>query len=150
MANLNFPSNPINGQTYTLNGAIYYYNSTIGGWLTQQSSSTIATGSSNTQVLFNDAGSANGSLGLTYNKTANTLYANTLLVSGNMGVGNTSPNLKVEVAGDISVQNFIEFSANINYNYTITTGRNALTAGPVSIASGNTVTIPSGSFWTVT
>ena len=54
------------------------------------------------------------------------------------------------VNGDISIANFIEFRANITYDYTITTGRNALTAGPVSIASGNTVTIPSGSYWTVT
>ena len=54
------------------------------------------------------------------------------------------------VYADMAVANFIEFTANITYNYTITTGRNALTAGPVSIASGNTVTVPSGSYWTVT
>ena len=81
MASLDFPSNPTNGQTYSLNGVTYYYNSTVGGWLTQLTEMNIAS-SSNTQVLFNDAGIANGSLGLIYNKSANTLYANTVNVSG--------------------------------------------------------------------
>ena len=37
----------------------------------------------------------------------------------------------------------------INYNYTIPTGKNAMTAGPVTVASGITVTVPVGSYWTV-
>jgi hypothetical protein len=69
--------------------------------------------------------------------------------SGNVGIGNTAPFLKLEVAGNMSVDNFIEYSATIATNYTITTGRNALTAGPVTINSGVTVTVPSGSTWTI-
>jgi hypothetical protein len=126
MAALDFPSNPTNGQTYALNGVNYYYNSTIGAWLTQTVTPAVVA-SSNTQVMFNDAGIANGSPELTFNKVSSTLNANT-----------------------ISVGTLIEFSQNISYNYTITTGRNALSAGPVSIANGNVVTIPSGSVWTVT
>ena len=34
-------------------------------------------------------------------------------------------------------------------NYTIGTGNNAVSAGPVTINSGITVTIPSGSVWVV-
>lgn len=37
----------------------------------------------------------------------------------------------------------------ISYNYTIPTGKNAMTAGPVTIDSGVAVTVPSGSTWTV-
>jgi len=37
----------------------------------------------------------------------------------------------------------------VNTNYTIPTNYNAGTFGPVSIASGVTVTVPSGSVWTV-
>jgi hypothetical protein len=37
----------------------------------------------------------------------------------------------------------------INENITITTNYNAMSAGPVSVASGYTVTVPSGSVWTV-
>ena len=91
MASLDFPSNPTNGQTYALNGVTYYYNSSMGAWLTQLTSMNLST-SSNTQVLFNDAGIANGSSGLTYNKAANTVFANTInvntmVVTGNLQIG---------------------------------------------------------------
>ena len=72
MASLDFPSNPTNGQTYALNGVTYYYNSSIGAWLTQLTSMNLST-SSNTQVLFNDAGLANGSSGLVFDKGTNAL-----------------------------------------------------------------------------
>ena len=44
---------------------------------------------------------------------------------------------------------FFENDTTINSNYTITTGKNAMTAGPVTVANGVTVTVPSGSVWTV-
>jgi hypothetical protein len=44
---------------------------------------------------------------------------------------------------------FYENAQTITTNYTITTNKNAVTAGPVSINSGVTVTIPSGSSWVV-
>jgi hypothetical protein len=44
---------------------------------------------------------------------------------------------------------FIETNNTISTNYTINTGRNALTAGPVSIATGAVVTIPDGSAWVI-
>jgi hypothetical protein len=34
-------------------------------------------------------------------------------------------------------------------NYTITSGNNAISAGPVTVNSGVTVTVPSGSVWTI-
>ena len=79
--------------------------------------------------------------------TANAAYG-----KANTGLQNTSMTIAgdIKIAGNFAVNNFIEFDTTIGYNYTITTGRNAFTAGPVSIANGNTVTIPSGSYWTVT
>jgi hypothetical protein len=44
---------------------------------------------------------------------------------------------------------FWENSQTISSNYTITSGKNAGTFGPVTIADGVTVTIPDGSTWTV-
>lgn len=44
---------------------------------------------------------------------------------------------------------FTENDQAITTNYTITTGKNAVTAGPVTVNSGITVTIPSGSFWSI-
>jgi hypothetical protein len=38
----------------------------------------------------------------------------------------------------------------ISANYTITTNNNAISAGPITVNSGVTVTVPSGSTWTVT
>lgn len=87
MASLDFPSNPVNGQTYALNGVTYYYNSAIGAWLTQLSAMNI-TSSSNTQVLFNDANVANGSSGLTFSKSANTVSMNSFSVVSNTVIGN--------------------------------------------------------------
>ena len=34
-------------------------------------------------------------------------------------------------------------------SYTITTGKNAMSAGPISIADGVSITIPDGSTWTI-
>jgi hypothetical protein len=44
---------------------------------------------------------------------------------------------------------FYENDITITTNYTITTNKNAMTAGPIAINSGVTVTIPTGSVWTV-
>lgn len=46
-------------------------------------------------------------------------------------------------------QVFYENDITINTNYTISTNKNAMTTGPVTIANGVTLTIPSGSVWTV-
>ena len=42
-----------------------------------------------------------------------------------------------------------ENAATISANYTITSGNNAMSAGPITVDSGVTVTVPSGSTWTV-
>jgi hypothetical protein len=44
---------------------------------------------------------------------------------------------------------FFENDIIVTDNYTITTNKNALTAGPITVASGVTVTVPPGSTWTV-
>lgn len=44
---------------------------------------------------------------------------------------------------------FFENDIIVTDNYTITTDKNALTAGPINVASGVTVTVPAGSTWTV-
>jgi len=44
---------------------------------------------------------------------------------------------------------FFENSVNITQNYTITSGKNAMTAGPVTLSQNVVITVPSGSVWTV-
>lgn len=51
--------------------------------------------------------------------------------------------------GIISAEGLWENAATITANYTITAGNNAMSAGPITVASGVTVTVPSGSVWTV-
>jgi hypothetical protein len=43
----------------------------------------------------------------------------------------------------------VENDTTIAANYTITTGKNAMSAGPITISTGVTVTVPTGSVWTV-
>ncbi len=44
---------------------------------------------------------------------------------------------------------FLENDQIVTTNYSITSGKNAMTAGPVTVNSGVTVTVPSGSVWTI-
>ena len=46
-------------------------------------------------------------------------------------------------------QIFYENDQEVTADYTITSGKNAMSAGPIGIATGVTVTIPSGSSWTI-
>lgn len=50
-----------------------------------------------------------------------------------------------------AVQNpvFYENDTNVTGDYTITTGKNAMSAGPITVDTGITVTVPDGSVWTV-
>lgn len=242
MAALDFPVSPANNQVYTLNGVQYYYNGVIGAWLTNLITNPINANTTNTQILYNDAGYTNGTFGLVYNKYSNTFATGNIVTSGgittngmigvgtttpttnltivadntanrgqitiqplsanntaqvsfydynnirsgaiyqsysdatwtfgnfrpsstvfqtnsiermridangNVGIGNTAPNLKLEVGGNMSVDTLIEFNSVITSNVTITTGRNALSAGPIILNTGVIVTVPSGSVWTV-
>jgi hypothetical protein len=44
---------------------------------------------------------------------------------------------------------FLENSNTVTTNYTLSTGKNAVSAGPVTIDAGVTVTVPSGASWVV-
>jgi hypothetical protein len=44
---------------------------------------------------------------------------------------------------------FYENSQTVTTDYTITDGNNAMTAGPITVQSGVTVTIPAGSTWSI-
>ena len=44
---------------------------------------------------------------------------------------------------------FVENSTSVTANYTISTDKNAMSVGPITVDSGVTVTVPSGSRWVV-
>jgi hypothetical protein len=148
MAALDFPANPVDQQQYTLNGIVYYYNASVGAWLTVLTSKLSDT-SSNTQVMFNDAGISNGSPGLVYNKVANTLTVRNIISTGNVGIGTTSPTSKLDVDGAINTSSTVTLAAVPNFrnipvvasNYTISTTYNEMSIGPITVADGVTVNI---------
>ena len=57
-------------------------------------------------------------------------------IAGAVGGANTNPV-------------FYENDNSVDVSYTITSGKNAMAAGPIAIKSGVTVTVPSGSFLTI-
>ena len=44
---------------------------------------------------------------------------------------------------------FYENGQNVSANYTITNGKNAMSAGPITVDNGVTVTVGAGETWTV-
>jgi hypothetical protein len=92
----------------------------------------------------------------TYTASGTTLARNTVLASSNSGslvnfsagtkdVWCDYPAARAVVGG----MGYIENEATITVSSTINDGHNAISAGPVTVASGITVTVPSGSRWTV-
>jgi hypothetical protein len=67
--------------------------------------------------------------------------------------------LKIQLAGSDVLeinQNAISFNGvfwengqTVSTNYTITTNRNAVSAGPITVSNSVVVTVPNGSVWTI-
>jgi hypothetical protein len=92
----------------------------------------------------------------TYSTTGPALARTTVLASSNSGSPvNFSAGTKdvwCDYPAGRAVQGaegYMENAATINTSSTINTGNNAISGGPVSVASGITVTVPSGSSWTI-
>ena len=92
----------------------------------------------------------------TYTSSGTSLSRDTVLASSNSGsLVNFSAGTK-DVWCDypakravIGGEGYIENAGTVNTSSTVNTGNNAISGGPVSVASGAVVTVPSGSVWTV-
>jgi len=71
--------------------------------------------------------------------------ANEVLTTNGSGVLSWS----VAAGGNTTTNGLYEHAHTISSNYSITSGNNAITAGPITINSGVSVTVPTGSTWVV-
>ena len=113
------------------------------------------------------SGDVTGALGFTpYNSTNPSGYTNTSLVAGTgISVSASTGAVTVTNTGVTSVNGstgavtglaqtygsgcVYENGQTISSNYTMTTNNNGMSAGPITIATGVTVTIPTGSTWVI-
>lgn len=74
----------------------------------------------------------------------------TMLADGVVTEAKIDPNAKIRGAtGGGTDRVFYENDQTVNTNYTINTNKNAMSAGPITVANGITVTVPNGSTWTI-
>jgi hypothetical protein len=90
--------------------------------------------------------------------TTNTAYfiVGTSATSGSLSIGSINTNVSfnpstgVLSAPEIAATNGLHVnSATVNTSYSIPSGSNAMSVGPISVASGQSVTVPSGSRWVI-
>jgi len=121
-----------------------------------QSFSVIGNGNS-TYYCIVDSSAGAWEVGIgTYTSSGTLLSRDTILESSNSGsavnFGSGNKDVFVTYPAERAViggKGLIENCASITENVTVTTGNNAISAGPVTISSGITVTVPSGSVWTI-
>jgi hypothetical protein len=72
------------------------------------------------------------------------------LADGAVTASKIDPSAKIGGAtGAGTDRTFYENDQSVNTNYTISTNKNAMSAGPITVANGVTVTVPNGSTWTI-
>lgn len=91
--------------------------------------------------------SSGTTLSRTVSESSNSNNAINLSGSATVFVGATAQDLSPLGGGSNKV--FFENDTNVTADYTITDGKNAMSAGPITIDSGVTVTVGTGETWTV-
>ena len=104
---------------------------------------TVLTAGANDTFYFNSV--VTNLAGLTDVISANTAANGTILTAD--GNGGFKFDTIAKGGGDNQV--FFENDTTITDDYTISAGKNAMTAGPITIANNATVVIPVGSTWTI-
>lgn len=130
---------------------------TLGGAVTGFQTFTAIGDGNTTYYAIAGQGTSEWEVGIgTYTAAGTTLSRDTVLASSNAGaLVSFSAGVKdvfCDYPAGRAVQGgmgYIENAATITVSSTINSGNNAISSGPVTIASGVTVTVPSGSVWTV-
>ena len=121
----------------------------------------VTTGSNNTIVgnlaAFTDDGSGALTTGTNNTIIGYEALSSSATVSNEITLGNSSitklriPGMSFEISASAVTQGgaFYENNTTVSADYTITNGRNAMAAGPITISSGVTVTVGSGETLTI-
>jgi hypothetical protein len=140
-----------------LNGKLFGYNGTGDATFTLPFASAVASGSNITIRNYSAAGVLTVSGSSLYGRDVNSntsfkLFSRetiTLVAVGSSwfqvgsGLGYPQP------LGADNSKVFFENDTTVTADYTITTGKNAMSAGPIEVAAGVTVTVPDGSTWSI-
>ena len=90
--------------------------------------------------------------------TGDIIYESSPTTAARLGIGSTGqvltvagglPSWATPTASNIVTQGLYEMANTISSNYTIGTGNNAMSAGPITVNTGVTVTVPTGSTWVI-
>ena len=135
------------GGTGTVNGI------TLSGTVTSSGNLTLGgtlSGVSLTTQVTGTLPVANGGTGLT-SLTANRVpYGNGTSALGNEADFTYDPSLNTLTAPQVNASNGIVVNSNtVSASYTIPAGSSGMSAGPMTVASGQTVTVSSGSRWVI-
>lgn len=130
---------------------------TLAGAVTGYQSFSVVGNGNTTYYVIAGQGTSEWEVGIgTYTSAGTTLARTTVLASSNSGSLVTFSAGTKDVWVDypagravIGSQGYIENANTIATSASINTGNNAISAGPVSINSGVTITVPTGSVWTV-
>lgn len=130
---------------------------TLAGAATGFQSFAIVGDGNSTYYTITDDATGDWEVGIgTYTASGTTLSRDTILSSSNSnaavnfsaGDKNVFLSLPSERAV-IGARGYVENTQTIDYSSSITSGSNALSVGPISVDSGVSVTVPSGSTWLV-
>jgi hypothetical protein len=170
---LDFPSNPVNGQVFDA----YVWNAAKGAWQSREESATVAIMSPTAPTSANPGdlwiNTAEGIAFVYYDDGSSSQWIEVLASPSSEGGGSSATIDNLDDISDVDVVgaesgNSLVFddilgtwgpskdipaikmnTQTIFANTEIPLGYNGVSAGPITIASGATVTIPDGSSWSI-
>lgn len=128
MAALDFPSSPVNGQTYSLNGVNYYYDASAGAWLTSFQQTTFDTLFAVTNSAFTQSNSA-------YTQSNNAYVAANSAISAAANAINSIASVVV-TNGTLTDNTTINWSLSQYQIATVTLGANRTLANASNLSVG--------------
>lgn len=150
-----------------VNGNVTGNTSGSSGSCTGNAATATALATGRTLALSGDVSYTSGSFDGSSNVTGTATLASTGVTAGNYGGAASIPSITVDAKGRVTAIStnavviaagavgggsdriFWENDQTVTTSYTLTSSKNAVTAGPISVNTGVIVTIPTGGVWTV-